>query len=156
MRAVQWNEDQMRTFMMTVALGMSPVAGQACTLLSPFEMSQIGGADIVVVGEVTGYQSLGTSWGAALVTVEVEEVLKGKAEGEVTFIWNAGMAQGPHEARATGTVLIGAMKGGRLAQSDLSPDERPDLPSIVQPYCGEVWMMPAKVTTVTAAREALE
>ena len=66
------------------------------------------------------------------------------------------MAQGPSAKVATGRVLIAALKGGRLALSDLVPDVRPDLPSIVQPYCGEVWMQPATPETVRAAREALE
>jgi hypothetical protein len=145
----------MQKFVMALVLGLMPVAGQACTYLAPFEMSGIGGADLVIVGKVTGYQDLGTDWGAALVTVAVEDALKGEAEGEITFIWNAGMAQGPHEARATGRVLIGAMQGGRLAVSDPAPDARPDLPAIVQPYCGEVWMLPATKESVAEALEAL-
>jgi hypothetical protein len=145
----------MRKFVMAVVLGLMPMAGQACTYLASFEMSGIGGAELVIVGKVTRYQDLGTDWGAALVTVTVEVALKGEAEGEITFIWNAGMAQGPHEARATGRVLIGAMKGGRLAVSDRAPDARPDLPSVVQPYCGEVWMQPATKASVAEAREAL-
>ncbi|MGL4239050.1 hypothetical protein [Tabrizicola sp.] len=146
----------MRKMMMAVALGMMPVGAEACTYLEPFEMKNIAGAELVVVGEVTGYQDLGSPWGAALVTVQVDDVLKGKAKGEVTFIWNSGMAQGPHESRATGRVLIGAMDGGRIAVSDMAPDARPDLPSIVQPYCGEVWMQPATKATVAEARKALE
>lgn len=146
----------MRKMMMVVVLGIMPVAGRACTMLAPFEMDQIGGAELVIVGKVTGYQDLGTAWGAALVTVQVEDALKGKAGGEVTFIWNGGMAQGPYETRATGRVLIGAMRGGRIAVSDRAPDVRPDLPSIVQPYCGEVWMQPATKATVAEARKALE
>jgi hypothetical protein len=143
--------------------GIAVVAGAfiagpsvACAVLEPFEMARIGGAELVLVGEVTGYQDLGTPWGAALVTVAVEEALKGEVVGEVTFIWNAGMAQGPHETQAQGVVLIGARREGRIAVSNRAPDARPDLPSIVQPYCGEVWMQPATAGTVAAAREALE
>jgi hypothetical protein len=141
---------------MAVAAALLAGPGSACTFLQPFEMAQIGGAALVLVGEVTEYQDLGTPWGSALVTVQVEAALKGKAEGEMTFIWNAGMAQGPHESRAKGRVLIGAMQGGRIAVSDRAPDVRPDLPSIVQPYCGEVWMQPATTAAVAAARQALE
>ena len=130
--------------------------GQACTVLEPFEMARLGGAELVLVGTVTGYRDLGTPLGAALVTVAVEEALKGQVRGEVTLIWNGGLAQGPHEARATGRVLIGAKRGGRIALSELVPDARPDLPSIIQPYCGEVWMQPATASVVAAAREALE
>lgn len=146
----------MRKFMMAVVFGFMPVIGQACTVLTPFEMGQIGGAELVLVGTVTGYVPVKDSWQSALVTVEVEEVLKGRAKGEVTFVWNGGLAQGPHESRAKGRVLIGAMKGGRLVVSDRTPDARPDLPSIIQPYCGEVWMQPATKTAVAAARKALE
>ena len=66
------------------------------------------------------------------------------------------MAQGPHEARARGHVLVGAMMGGRSPVSDSAPDTRPDLPSIVQPYCGEVWIQPATKSVVAEAREKLE
>jgi hypothetical protein len=139
-----------------VALGLMPGAAQACAYLEPFEMGRIEGGDLVVVGEVTGFQMVEEVWGAALVTVDVEEALKGEASGEVTFIWNSGMAMGPHETRAKGRVLIAATKGGRMAAGDLAPDARPDLPSIVQPYCGEVWMLPATAAAVTEAREVLE
>lgn len=146
----------MRKILMAVALWLLPVAGQACTLLQPFEMSQIGGAELVFVGKVTGYEDLGTPQGTALVTVTVEEALKGRIAGEVTLVWNSGMAMGPHPSRAKGRVLIGAMQGGRIAVSDMTPDERPDLPAIVQPYCGEVWMLPATRQSLRDAREALE
>lgn len=146
----------MRKFVMTVAVALMAGPGSACTWLQPFEMTQIAGADLVLVGEVTAYQDLGTPWGAALVTLRVEEVLKGTVPAEVVLIWNAGMAQGPHAARASGRVLVGAMRGGRIAVSDRAPDARPDLPSIVQPYCGEVWMQPAAAATVAAAQKVLE
>jgi hypothetical protein len=134
----------MRKFMMAVAWGLMPGMGQACTYLAPFEMDQIGGADIVVVGKVTEYIPDPTDWRVALVKVEVEEVLKGEASGEVTFVWNGGMAQGPHENRAKGRV------------SDYAPDVRPDLPAIIQPYCGEVWMAVATKAVVKEAREVLQ
>ena len=72
------------------------------------------------------------------------------------LVWNSGMAMGPHESRAKGRVLVGAMAGARIAVSDMVPDERPDLPAIVQPYCGEVWMQPATRRTVAEARKVLE
>jgi hypothetical protein len=146
----------MHKLMMAAVFGTLPVAGQACTYLEPFDMANLPGAELVVVGTVTAYQELGTAWRAALVTVEVEEALKGRALGDITFIWNGGMAQGPHESRANGRVLIGAARGGRIAVSDMAPDARPDLPSIVQPYCGEVWMLPATDATVAKAKEVLE
>ncbi len=138
-----------------VAFAAQTGIGNACTQLAPFEMGQISGAEIVVVGQVIDYTPVEGTWNAALVTVSIEEVLKGSAKGEVTFVWNGGLAQGPHETRAKGRVLIGAMKGGRIAVSTMAPDERPDLPSIVQPYCGEVWMQPATERSVAAARETL-
>lgn len=132
-------------------------AGATCTLRAPFDMAQIGGAELVVVGRVTGFEALPVpGLGAALVTVAVEESLKGGLVGEVTLVWNSGMAQSPSEGLARGRVLIGAMAGGRIAVSDRTPDARPDLPSIVQPYCGEAWIRPATQQSVAAAREALE
>ena len=147
----------MRRFLMAVVVAINPAAGKACTLLMPFDMGQIGGAELVIVGRVTGYEALASGgFGAALVTVVVEDSLKGHLQGEVTFVWNSGMAQGPSERIARGRVLIGAMRGGRMAVSTMTPDARPDLPSIVQPYCGEVWMQAARPDVVRAAREALE
>ena len=66
------------------------------------------------------------------------------------------MAQCPCPQLATGRVLIGAMKGGRVAVTTGVPDLRPDLPSVIQPYCGEVWMQPATAETLALAKEALE
>lgn len=145
----------MRKFIGVVLLGLLPGAGQACTYLEPFDISQIGGAELVMVGKVTGYAPVETSGQSALVTVEVEEVLKGKAKGQITFVWNTGLAMGPHEARARGRVLIGAMEGGRIAVSDMAPDARPDLPKIVQPICGDAWMQPAKAGVIRAAKAEL-
>lgn len=146
----------MPRWMIVVAGLLAASPARACEVLEPFDMAHIGGADLVLVGTVTDFQDLGTAWGSALVTVTVDEALKGKAKHELTFIWNGGMAQGPDARLATGRVLIGAKKGGRIAVSDRTPDPRPDLPSIIQPYCGEVWMQPALGATIKAAREALE
>lgn len=83
-------------------------------------------------------------------------MLKGRARGEVEFIWTTGMAQGPCPERATGRVLNGTMKRGRIAVTTGVPDLRPDLPSVIQPYCGEVWMQPATAETLALVKEALE
>lgn len=141
--------------LMVVAAVLAAGPAKACAVLEPFDMARIGGAELVLVGTVTGYRDLETPWGAALVTVKIEETLKGRAQGEITLVWNAGMAQGPHAARAKGRVLIGARQPRRIAVSERVPDARPDLPSIIQPYCGEVWMQLVSDRTVAAARKAL-
>lgn len=141
---------------LTVALFLLAGPGLACVLRAPFDPARIDGAQIVVVGKVTGYQELETLPASALVTVAVEISLKGQASGMVTFVWNSGLAQGPHPGAAKGRVLIGAMRGGRIAVSDRVPDARPDLPSIIQPYCGEMWMQPATARLLRKVREALE
>jgi hypothetical protein len=141
--------------MMTVVAAIAPGIGAACTVLAPFDMGQMAVAELVLVGTVTGYETLNATPGAAMVTIQVEESLKGGLSGEVTLIWNSGMAQGPHESRASGRVLVGAMKPGRK-KSDFVQDQRPDLPEIVQPYCGEVWMIKAKKASLAEARKVLE
>jgi hypothetical protein len=146
----------MRKLIMAVVLGLIPAAGQACAYLEPFEMANIPAAELVVVGKVTEFRMIEETWGAALVTVKIDDSLKGDLAGEITFVWNSGMAQGPYEDRTKGTLLIGAAKGGRSLAKDIAPDARPDLPSIIQPYCGEVWMLPASAATVAEARKALE
>jgi hypothetical protein len=140
---VQQNEDKMRKFVMTVAAALLPGMGAACSRLEPFDIAKIGGAELILVGEVTGYEDLNTPQGTALVTLQVDTVLKGTAEGQIVLVWNSGLAQGPYEPRARGRVLIAAMEGGRLALSEIVPDMRPDLPAIVQPLCGDVWMQSA-------------
>lgn len=147
----------MRQTVLAFVLAALPIAAGACTVRKPFDITQIAGAEVVVVGQVTGFEALPSAgFGAALVSVEIEETLKGRMSGAVTFVWNGAMAQAPTPDWARGRVLIGAMRGGRIAVSDRSPDARPDLPSIVQPYCGEVWMQQATNRRVQAAREALE
>jgi hypothetical protein len=134
----------MRTFMMIVAAALLPETAVACTRLTPFETAQLTGAELVLVGKVTGYDDRSTPAGTALVTVQVDTVLKGSAAGKVVLVWStAGLAHGPHADGAEGRVLIGAMAGGRIAGGDGEPDIRPDLPAIVQPICGEAWIRPA-------------
>jgi hypothetical protein len=125
-----------------IMAALMPGVVAACAVLTPFSVEQIGMADIILVGEVTGFEMLREGPGAALVTVRVAEIVKGKAETEMVLVWNSGMAMGPYEPRARGKVLIGAMATGRTL-SEWTYDERPDLPMIVQPYCGDVWMQPA-------------
>ncbi len=145
----------MKRFALCMTALFAAAPGGACTWLAPFDMSRIGGADLVLVGRVTGYLTLNEAPGAALVTLDVDEALKGDLTGEVLLVWNSGMAQGPHAARAQGRVLVGVMAAGRAADP-MAVDARPDLPAIVQPGCSEVWMMPALDQTVKAARKALQ
>jgi hypothetical protein len=146
----------MRQIFRTVAVCMTllPGVAGACEILEPFEVASLAAADIVLIGEVSGYQELNDAPGAALVTVRVAEVVKGKAETEMVLIWNSGMAMGPFEERARGKVVIGAMATGR-AVSEWTYDERPDLPMIVQPYCGDVWLQPATAALVAEVKSAI-
>jgi hypothetical protein len=133
----------MRTFMMIVAAALLPEMGAACARPAPFETAQLTDAELILVGKVMDYDDRSTPAGTALVTVQVDTVLKGRAAGKVVLVWSTGLAQGPHADGATGRVLIGAMAGGRIVGNDGAPDIRPDLPAIVQPICGEAWIWPA-------------
>lgn len=134
----------MRHILHTLALtaALLPGASVACTVLSPFSVNSLSMADIILVGEVTGFKMIHQGPSAALVTVRVTDVLKGTAAADMVLIWNDGMAMGPFAPRAQGIMVVGAMAPGR-ATDPAVPDFRPDLPMIVQPYCGDVWMQPA-------------
>lgn len=145
----------MRKLWMVGAAMLMPGAGMACAVLSPVDLAALPGADLVLVGEVTGYEDLPDPDGAALVTLQVEEALKGEASGQVVLVWNSGMAQGPHAARAQGRVVLGAMLPGSASEAAFA-DARPDLPELAQAMCGEVWMVPATDEALATVRAALE
>ncbi len=146
----------MRKLCLAAVAAWVPGSGMACTVMTEFRVADLAGADLVFVGEVTDYEDLGTPMGAALVTVRVEEALKGKARGELVLIWNGGLATGPDAALATGRVLIGALRGGRIAVTDMVPDARPDLPKIIHPTCGEAWLVAADGSVLDEARALLD
>jgi hypothetical protein len=143
----------MRQFFQGVAVMAALMPGMAwgCTQLAPFAAESLVMADIVMVGEVTGFEMIHEGPGAALVTVRVSEVMKGEAGGETVMVWNDGQAMGPFEPRARVNVVIGAMAVGREGDA-LVTDFRPDLPMIVQPYCGDVWMQPATPALVAEVK----
>ena len=138
-----------------VTLALVPGAGMACAVMSPFAISNFAGADIVVAGEVTGYEVLSELDGTALITVDVDQVLKGAVLGEMVFVWNAGMAGGPGPEKAKGRVLLGAMAVGSPSATSFG-DARPDLPRLGQNICSEVWMVPADEPVMAEARALLE
>ena len=141
----------MRQIFAAVAVGavLLPGAAAACAQLTAFAVDSLLRADIILVGEVTGFERVSEAPGAALVTVRVSEAIKGGAGAEMVLIWNDGGAMGPSEARARGRVVIGAMATGR-ASATMVTDLRPDLPMIAQPFCGDVWMQPATPDMVAA------
>lgn len=136
---------------LVLAATLVPRAGMACAIMSAFNLSDLARADLVVVGEVTAYEALPDPDWAALVTVQVDQVLKGEATGEMVFVWNAGIAEGPHPEKAQGRVLLGAMAAGMPAAGSFG-DARPDLPRLGQDICGEVWMVPADEPVMAEAR----
>lgn len=155
MRAVQRKEGFMWKLCLAVAVAVVPGVGLACAVMSPFQVSDLAGADIVVAGEVTSFETISEPDGTALITVEVDQVLKGATEGEMVFVWNAGMAEGPGPAKAQGRVLLGAMAAGRPVAPSFG-DARPDLPRLGQTICSEVWMVPADEPVMADARALLD
>lgn len=155
MRGVQRKEGGMWKLGFAFAVALVPGAGTACAVMSPFNLSDLAGADMVVVGEVTNYEDLPESDWAALLTVQVDQVLKGEAGGEMVFVWNGGMAQGPYEPLARGRVLLGAKDAGTAPGASFV-DARPDLPRLGQNICSEVWMVPADEPVVAEARALLD
>lgn len=135
----------------TVCAALTPGLAGACTYLEAFAVEDLRAADIILVGEVTGFEVIGTGPGAALVTLRISDAIKGEAESEMVLIWNAGLATGPHSDATSGKVLIGAMLPGR-AVSDRAYDYRPDLPMIVQPHCGDAIIRPASPELLADAR----
>jgi hypothetical protein len=133
-----------------------PAAG--CSYLEAFTVEQIRFADLVILGKVTSYEVIDTPIGAALVTLEVTERLKGEVPDQVTFLWQGGSAFGPPPELPTGlTVIAGAfVVGSSMRTSDFSPsDLRPDLPMIGQPYCGQGSLQEAVPQLVADVRSML-
>ena len=137
------------------AATLLPGTAMACAVMSPFTLSDLAGADIVVAGEVTAFKALPDPDWAALVTVRVDQVQKGEAGGEMVFVWNGGMAQGRSGELARDRVLLGAMAPGTLPGPSFG-DGRPDLPRLAQHICGEVWMVPVDEPAMAEARALLD
>ena len=137
-----------------ICVALMPGVATACAILAPFEVGSLSKADIILLGEVIGFKMVHEAPGAALVTLRVTEAIKGTAAEEVVLIWNEGLAMGPYEPRARGMMVIGAMATGRQPDP-VHYDHRPDLPMIVQPYCGDVWMQPATPTLLAEVRVLL-
>ena len=145
----------MRKLCLAAVLAGLPGMGLACAVMTPFALTDLAGADIVVAGEVTGYRVLSEQDGTALITVDVDQVLKGAEPGEMVFVWNAGMAEGPGPEKAKGRVLLGAMAVGSPAAPSFG-DARPDLPRLGQNICSEVWLVPADEPVMAEARALLD
>ena len=140
---------------LAVTATLLPGTAMACAVMSPFTLSDLAGADIVVSGEVITFEALPDPSWAALITVRVDQVLKGEAEGEMVFVWNGGTAQSPFEDLARGGVLLRAMVPGAPPGPSFA-DARPDLPRLAQGICGEVWMVPADEPAMAEARALLD
>lgn len=144
----------MRKILFGLALAVLPQVTIACEIPVPFDLTKIGNADLVLVGEVVSYDEFGIP-PSALVTVRVEQVLKGKADESLTLVWNPGLVQYPDSAIATGQVLLGAMAPGHVSETPYI-DARPDLPELMQNICGDAWIVPATEAAVAQARAALK
>lgn len=72
-------------------LTMAPVAAKACVVPIPFEMNHIRNADMIVVGDVTGYEIVSSNETPSsmygLITVHVQKSIKGGVSGDVKLLW---------------------------------------------------------------------
>ncbi len=144
-----------RRWSAAAALGIcAALAGgeaEACLGPRPIDMTEILHADLVVVGRVAEFtaerkgpaQAPGggaymKTIGDAIMTIEVEEILRGEAPERLTAVWpsSSGPGAGPPSSAPSGLHLIGLSAAGALQDRGFQPTfDRPDLPTVLQPPC---------------------
>lgn len=123
---------------------------EACRGPSLADPTEILQADLVVVGRVAeftaerretammGEFAYTKMIGDAVMTIEVEEILRGEAPERLTAAWpsSSGPGAGPPSSAPSGLHLVGLSAAGALRDRGFQPTfDRPDLPTVLQPPC---------------------
>ena len=121
---------------------------EACRGIQHAAPADILHADLVVVGRVVefaaerretammGEFAYTKMIGDAVMTIEVEEILRGEAPERLTAAWPPSSGEGPPSSAPSGLHLIGLSAAGALRDRGFQPTfDRPDLPTVIQPVC---------------------
>ncbi|QIG81574.1 hypothetical protein [Stakelama tenebrarum] len=125
----------------------------ACMANAPFVVEDVRQADIVIDGVLTGYKVVspgrpGTLDDYGLLTIRVDEALRGEVSGEVQiYWWNSTFAM-PEKVKLGERVLVAAARANhaglplRGTSATVYGSRRPDLPQLLQAPCAPAFLLP--------------
>jgi hypothetical protein len=142
-----------------------PNSANACIDIAPFEIEDIRQADAIFGGKIIRYERVSPGRPNSLddyglLTVRVDEVLKGHVRGEVQlYWWNSTF--GVPEEEIESSVLIAAVDAKRKmlplrgASATVFPTRRPDLLQLMQAPCSSPFLLDYTDQTVGNVRKIL-
>jgi hypothetical protein len=125
----------------------------ACMMAAPFQIEDIKAADLVLTGTLVRYERVSPGRPDSLddyglLTIKVDQVLKGSASGEVQLYWWNSTFGVPEKLAFGGPIIVaavGADKPGlplRGPSATVFATKRPDLPQIMQAPCSSAFLLP--------------
>jgi hypothetical protein len=129
----------------------------ACMITQSFKPEMMVNADLVFVGQATSFEAIqGTR--SAVLTIAVQDTIKGETENTITALWPVATMLGPFEGRVMSEPMvfaIFAIDSPNRSGNKSFEDVRPDLPMIAQPLCHDLWIQPATPDLIADVRKAL-
>lgn len=136
-----------------IFLLLLPNAAEACIDIAPFEIEDLRQADAVFSGRLVRYEIVSpgrsnTLDEYGLVTVQVDQVFKGKASGQVQLYWWNSTFGMPEELLVTEPALFAAVRSDseglplRGPSATIFPSRRPDLMRVLQAPCSGKFILP--------------
>jgi len=137
---------------MALAMLASASAARACINIAPFEIEDIRQADAVFTGQLVAYERVspgrpGSLHDYGLLTVRVDEVIKGKVPKKVQLYWWNSTFGLPESLDIETPLLIGAVSAEgqnpplRGGSATVFPTRRPDLLQLLQAPCSQAFLL---------------
>lgn len=125
----------------------------ACVAFAPFEIEDVRQADVVFSGKLVRYEIVSpgrpnTLDDYGLLTVRVDDVLKGNASGEMQLYWWNSTFEIPESIGHPNALLIAAVHADRPSlplrgpSATAYPTRRPDLLHVMQAPCSSAFILP--------------
>jgi hypothetical protein len=149
------------TVLLAILASMAQPA-YACMDIAPFVIEDVRQADAVFSGRLIDYRRISPSRPQSLddyglLTVRVDEVLKGDVAGEVQLYWwnsTFGVPEEMDHADRVRPIIIAAIRADRPSpplrgpSATISPTQRPDLLQILQAPCSSPFILPHSTDAV--------
>lgn len=130
----------------------------ACAAESRHKIAVFDSASLVVVGNVVRFEPIADT-DTVLLTLSVTERLRGWASDEVTLSWTTNFYSGPPTVwKSDPHIIVAAYAPGtyeRIRTNSVMGDVRPDLPAIIDAFCGVTGIYPATGANISKFKSAL-
>lgn len=136
---------------MVMALASDPTTAHACMMQAPIELADIKYADVVIVGRIANYDTIGDPnliTGYAIFDVLVDEILIGDAPPILAVTWD-NSTFGEPESIPPGPFLIALRdpRSGTLPlrgpSATIFPNPEPRFLALLQAPCADPFMFPS-------------